>query len=424
MQPDIEWFRNARYGLFIHYGLYSLLERGEWVLNREAIPFPQYARLAEQFTAKKFDADELLWRAKQWGMRYAILTCKHHDGFCLYDSKLTDFTTTKTACKRDLVGEFVAACRKHGLRIALYHSLNDWTHEPNSVDALERGGECYQAFIDFAHGQIREILTNYGKIDIMWFDGWWPFTADGWQARKLIEMVRKLQPGILVNDRTGLAGDYGTPEKHIASSGRPWEACMTLNEHWGFHRGDQEWKSPKAVAEMLRQCAAGCGNLVINVGPEGDGSVPRASLECLDTVGQWLGANGEAIYDTVRCEYDMFHTGAGIGDWDSSGAFTANATNLFWHVRYWPGPRLVLTGLECKVVEASLLATGERLPFRQEADRLVIEPVPEEMDTTMPVVIRLRTKGLPRIYRCGGARRPKVPHPRYDPTPFGSGQIG
>ena len=150
MQPDIEWFRNARYGLFIHYGLYSLLERGEWVLNREAIPFPQYARLAEQFTAKKFDADELLWRAKQWGMRYAILTCKHHDGFCLYDSKLTDFTTTKTACKRDLVGEFVAACRKHGLRIALYHSLNDWTHEPNSIDALERGGECYQAFIDFS----------------------------------------------------------------------------------------------------------------------------------------------------------------------------------------------------------------------------------------------------------------------------------
>jgi len=153
MAPDLQWFKEARYGLFIQYGLYALLERGEWVMNREHIPVADYKKLADVFTADKLDFDGLLRRAKQdWGMRYAVMTCKHHDGFCLYDSKLTDFTAPQTRCGRDLVREFVDACRQHGLRIALYHTLNDWIHTPNAVDALERPRECYQPFIDYVHG--------------------------------------------------------------------------------------------------------------------------------------------------------------------------------------------------------------------------------------------------------------------------------
>jgi len=208
MTGENNWFHEARYGLFIHYGLYSLLGRGEWVMNKEQIPAREYAKLANSFTAESFDADYLMGKAVEWGMRYAVLTTKHHDGFCLYDSKLTDFTAPKSAAKRDLVAEFVEACRKHGLRICLYHTLNDWSASPNSVDALERPEECHQRFIDYVHGQIREIMTNYGKVDVMWYDGTWPFDGDGWQAEELNAMVRALQPGILINGRLYARGPH------------------------------------------------------------------------------------------------------------------------------------------------------------------------------------------------------------------------
>ncbi|MBU1855407.1 MAG: alpha-L-fucosidase, partial [Verrucomicrobia bacterium] len=194
MNANMKWFASARYGLFIQYGLYALLERGEWVMNREHIPIAEYKKLADVFTADKLNFDVLLRRAKEdWGMRYVVIPCKHHDGFCMYDSALTNFTAPKTRCGRDLVREGVEACRRHGLRIALYHTLNDWLCAPNAVDALERPNECHQPFLDYVHGQIREVLTNYGKIDVLWYDGWWPFDAQGWQAGKLNAMARELQ---------------------------------------------------------------------------------------------------------------------------------------------------------------------------------------------------------------------------------------
>ena len=421
METDKQWFIDARYGLFIHYGLYSILGRGEWVLCKERLDIGEYKKLADQFTAENIDFDGLLGRAKNdWGMNYAILTCKHHDGFCLYDSKLTDFTTVKTTCGRDLVAEFVEACRKHGLRIALYHTLNDWTSTQNAVDALERHDECYQPFIDFVHGQIREIMTNYGKIDVMWYDGWWPFDGEGWQAEKLNAMVRELQPGILINSRCGLKGDFDTPEKHITTSqpGQAWEACMTLNDNWGFHKGDNSWKSPSDVAEMLRQCATGVGNLIINVGPKGDGSLPTESIDCLDAVGVWLKLNREAIFDTKRFVFGM-HTGdTGNADWTHSGMFSANDGAFYWHIRHWPGAPLRLAGVMCKVTDVKLLATGQSFPFSQSGDRLIVEGVAKQMDTSAgPVVFKFSTEGEPRLYRCGGYEVPNVEHCRYDPMP-------
>jgi len=420
MKSEWQWFLSARYGLNIQYGLYSLLERGEWVLNRERIPVDEYKKLADVFTAEKMDFDELLKHARRdWGMRYAVLTCKHHEGFCLYDSELTDFTAPKTRCGRDLVGEFVEACRKHGLRIALYHSLNDWTHTPDSVDALERPETCYQPFIDFVHGQIREILTKYGKIDVLWYDGWWPFDGKGWQAEKLNSMARSLQPGILVNGRCGIPGDFETPEGHVqpAPPGQLWEAYLNLNNNGGYHKGDNNWKSPETIAETLRQCAAGQGNLLLNLGPKGDGSIPEPWRMCVEKVGAWLHKNGESIYTNERFTSSLHQSEHSRSDWTHHGRFTATSRAFYWHISNWPGNPLVLSGVQCKVCNVSALATGEVYPFQQEGDRVVIQNVPEHLDSTMPMVLRFLTDDKPRLYNCGGSTIPKVPHCRYDPLP-------
>lgn len=417
---DATWFQDARYGLFIQYGLYALLERGEWVLNREHLPVDDYKRLADGFTAEHFDLDRLLFRARhEWGMTYAVFTCKHHEGFCLFDSKLTDFTTTRTRCGRDLTAEFVDACRRHGLRIGLYHTLNDWICRPNALDALERPDSCYQPFIDYVHGQIREVLSNYGPIDVLWYDGWWPFDGRGWQAEKLNAMARELQPGILVNGRCGLPGDFDTPEGHITPSpeGRLWEAYLNLNESGGYHCGDHYWKSPGQIAESLRQCAAGQGNLMLNLAPRGDGSIPEPWDQCVSTVGQWLQRNREAIFTRKRFLTSLHHREGALGDFTQHGRFSASETAFFWHLRKWPGNPLRLYGVECEVSEVTRLDTGRVLAFRQDGRLVTVNGLPESLDTRMPVVLRFRVKGEPRIYNCGGYGIPAVPHCRYDPLP-------
>ena len=412
------WFRDARYGMLMQYGLYSLLARGEWVMNREEIPVDEYAKIAERFTASNFDADSLIGKAKnEWGMRYATLTTKHHDGFCLYDSQLTDFTTVKTAAKRDLVAEFVQACRKHDVKIGLYFSLNDWSVSPNAVDALERPDECYQPFIDYVHGQCREVLTNYGPIDILWYDGWWPYDAQGWKAEELHAMARSLQPGILLNGRCGLPGDFVTPEKHVSSSKEAWEACMPMNHNWCYHPGDNNWKSPKQIAEMLRKAAAGRGNLLLNVAPKGDGSIPQTAVDILDEVGRWLKVNGEAVYCSDRFDYNLRERDNERADWTYHGWFTASGNQFYLHVHSWPGSVMTLCGLECTVTKVSNLATAESYEFKQEGGKLVVSNLPEECDTTMPVVLKFQTKEPPCVYKTGGWRNPTVPHCRYDPLP-------
>ena len=415
MPPDTQWFRDARYGLFIHYGLYSILGHGEWAMNREQIKPDDYARLAGRFTAENFDVDALIRRARDWGMRYAVLTTKHHDGFCLYDSRLTDFTSVHSPAKRDLVAEFVAACRKHGLRIGLYHSLNNWSSKPDAVDALEHPAECHQRFIDFTHGQIREIMSQYGPIDIMWYDGWWPFDGEGWQAKKLHAMVRSLQSSILMNNRCAIPGDFATPEQHITASSGIWEACMTLNNNWGFHSGDDNWKSPKAVAGMLQEVASGAGNLLLNVGPRGDGSVPEASLAVLDRVGEWRRVNGESIYGSEWFRFDTKQRGNERSDWTPHGGFTARGNHFYLHLHSWPGSLLTLSGVESKVTAATLLQGNRTFPFRQQEGILTVSGLPEKCDMSMPVVIRFDTETAPCLYRTGGLRNPKVPHCRYDP---------
>ena len=293
----MKWFVDARYGMFVHFGLFSILGRGEWVMNRERIAPDEYRKLADSFNPKNFDADEICQLAVDGGMKYIIFTTMHHEGFRMYDSELSDFCSTKTNANRDFVAEIITAARKRGLKIGLYHSLNNWYDKPNGVDALEDKNK-YEIFIENTFARIRELLTKYSPIDILWYDGWWPFHANGWRAEQMNEMARSIQPDIIINGRNGLAGDFATPEQHLTapSPWRPWEACITLNDHWSYHPGDNNWKTPSGVVRTLLTCARNKGNLLLNIGLDGNGCIPEESVKIINKVGKWIKNGGnEAV---------------------------------------------------------------------------------------------------------------------------------
>lgn len=413
-----EWFHEARYGMFIHFGLYSMLGRGEWALNREAIPVDEYKKLADSFSPDKFDAGATCDLAVRGGMRYVVFTTMHHDGFCLYDTKLTDFNSVR-ACGRDLTGEIVEAAKSRGLKIVLYHSLNHWTSKPDAVDALEDEA-AYETFIDNTFERIRELVTLYNPIDTLWYDGWWPFNAEKWKAEEMNAMVREIQPHIMFNGRNGLPGDFATPEGHMGSPSpwRPWEGCMTLNNNWGYHKGDHDWKSPSHVMDLLATAAQGRGNLLLNIGPRGDGSVPEASVEIIETVGDWLGRCGEAIYGTDTFTYDLQEKGDHRGDWNCHGQMTAKGNALYQLVKRWPGNELTIAGLQGTVKNVTLLGEkGGECQFEQQGGRVTVKGLPDAPTDSLCPVLRFECDAPPSMYLTGGLRVPNVPHPRYDPCP-------
>jgi len=414
----MRWFAEARFGLFVHFGLYSMLGRGEWAMNKEAIAPADYARLADEFNPKSFDADALCALAKEAGMRYIVFTTMHHEGFRLYHSDLTDFCSTKTRAKRDFTAEVVAAARRSGLKIGLYHSLNNWRDQPDGVAALESEADR-RVFIDNTFARIKELVTRYNPVDTLWYDGWWPFNADGWEAERMNAMVSAIQPHILFNGRNGLPGDFGTPEGHMAapSPWRPWEACMTLNDNWGFHRGDNNWKSAKDVIKMLATAAKGKGNLLLNIGPRGDGSVPEPSAQVLKTLGAWMKTNAEAIHDTDLFSFDLQTRGDHRGDWSHHGPYTVSGDNLYLLATSWMGQKLVIAGLECGVKRVSILGSSNDYPFTLRGDVLTVTALPDDApDKTCPV-IKIECDAPPALYRTGGMRNPNAPHPHYDPCP-------
>lgn len=411
----MDWFLNARFGLFVHYGLYSILERGEWVMNRERLNPDEMRALARQFNPINFDADRICDLAVSSGMRYVNLTTMHHDGFRLYDTALSDFNAMHYA-KRDLVSEFVSAARKRGLKIALYHSLNNWTDQPDAVAALE-SKDAYEEFIGRTFDRIRELVTRFNPIDVLWYDGWWPFNADLWQAKKMNAMVREIQPHILFNGRNGLPGDFGTPEGHMSSPNpwRPWEGCMTLNDHWGFHRGDQHWKGPDEVIGLLAAAASARGNLLLNIGPHADGSIPVASVDILEKIGHWMQRNGEAVNDTDLLTFGLMERKGHCGDWSHQGLFTRKGKTLYHLVRYWPGTRLVVAGLNTRVTQVSLLHSGKSLCFTQDEGKVTVTDLPEAAPDLICTVLKFTCADVPEMYLAGGMRIPTVAHPPYDP---------
>lgn len=412
---NMKWFIDARYGMFVHFGLYSMLGRGEWVMNRERISPEEYRKLADNFNPEKFNADDICQLAVDGGMKYIVFTTMHHEGFRMYDSDLSDFCSTKTTAKRDFVAEIISAARKHGLKIGLYHSLNNWYDKPDGVDALEDKGK-YEIFIKNTFARIKELLTKYKPIDTLWYDGWWPFNAEGWQAEEMNEMARSIQADIIINGRNGLPGDFATPEQHLTapSPWRPWEACITLNDHWGYYPGDNNWKAPVEIIKTLLACGRGNGNLLLNIGPDGNGVVPEKSIEIIQKVGQWIKNGGsEAITandalpfsPTMREEGDR-------GDWNAHAVFTATDKNLFATFLYSPQKEWIINGLECKVLSVS--QQGKAMEFSNEDDCLKVT-LPAGFENEFCPVLKIECDQAPSIYRTAGMRLPQVEHPRYDP---------
>jgi len=401
----MRWFHQARFGMFIHYGLYSLLERGEWVMFTERIPTAEYARLADRFRASRFDAAALARLARRAGMKYMVLTTRHHDGFCLYDSRVSDFTTVRTACGRDLVGEFVRACRTEGLRVGLYYSLLDWrfpgyherTKYPESAEALVRQ----------AHAQMEELMTRYGRIDLLFYDGGWlPDSLDAevygrfWRAKELNALVRRHQPQILINDRAGVAEDFDTPEQVVTASarGRGWVSCMTIGDHctWGYARHNPNRKSVCQLLQYLVNAAAGEGNFLLNVGPKGDGSIVRDERVRLEAMGDWLAVNGEAIYGCRRCDL-VGHGEPGIIDFSLLGPWTRKGQVGYWHIYRWPGREAVAQVVGTRALSAELLGAKGKLRLRQEHNgRLVITGLPPRPPSPYVNVLKVRFADVPR----------------------------
>jgi alpha-L-fucosidase len=381
----LEWFRAARFGMFIHWGLYSQLGRHEWVMNRERIPVPEYEKLSKTWKPKPNAAREWARLAKKAGMRYMVMTTKHHEGFCLFNSELTDYCAPKRGPKRDLVAEYVEAARAEGLRIGFYYSMMDW-HHPDGA-RCKHDEEARRRFVDYIHGQVRELCTNYGKLDIMWYDVSWPLNAEEWESAKMNAMVRQLQPDIVINDRSQLPEDFGTPEQHITpeKGGRAWEACMTFNESWGYTPIDTNYKSAWQVVSMLRTVAAGGGNLLLNIGPTPDGGVPPICKRELLKVGRWMHEYGPTVYDAS----DPMQQ-----EWIITGAFTRKGNTAYYHVNRWPGKELAIGGLRNKVLGAKLV-NGQKLRFTQTEDRLVLRGLPAEAPNSLATVIELAVEGTP-----------------------------
>ncbi len=395
------WWHEAKFGMFIHWGLYSVIGQHEWALEVEGVPIPQYELLAKHFTPKPNAARDWARLARRAGQKYMVMTTKHHEGFCHWDTKLTDYCAPQQGPGRDLVREFVDAARAEGLRVGFYYSLMDW-HHPDGA-RCKTDEEARRRFVEYTHGLIRELMTNYGKIDILWYDVDWPLTPEQWESERMNQMVFDLQPDIIVNNRNGLEGDFSTPEQHIqaAEAGRAWESCMTLNDSWGFNRFDDAWKTPKTIVANLANCARGGGNYLLNIGPEPDGSVPPESVAVLQSVGQWLDTNGKAIYGTDRGNFG----------WNTNANYTRRGNTLYIHQQFWPGHTpaadwlsfyqtqavIAIGGLKPNVISVRILKTGEKVDFIQDEFSLRVTGLPLTAPDQPATVLEVVCDGEPVI---------------------------
>jgi len=382
----LAWWREARFGMFIHFGLYSLASRGEWIMYYEHIPAEEYARFAATFNPRQYRPAEWVALARDAGMRYMVMTTRHHDGFCLFDSKVSDFTAPNTAAGRDLIAECAEACHAAGMRMGFYYSLMDWRFPGFTRDKRRLPDEAYRPMVEQAHVQVRELCTNYGTVDILWYDGCAPGDPELWRSKELNAMVRSLQPNIIINNRAGIPEDFGTPENVIVPESRPWEACYTMNETWGWAEGDRNWKSVNQLLYLLASCVSNGGNLLLNVGPEADGQFPREAVDRLRTVGAWMRTNGNAIYGAGRSPIAAPSVGWG----------TRVGNTVYLLVLRWPGSTLPFAWCGNRVLSARLLANGHEARVEQRGDRVWLHDLPCYAPDPYLSVIELTLDGEPR----------------------------
>ncbi len=398
-QTRMRWFNEARFGMFIHWGLYSLLERGEWVMFCERIQAREYRKLMRRFhPPRSFKVDSWVQLARQAGMKYMVLTSRHHDGFCLFDSKVSDFTAAKSPAKRDFIAEYVDACRRHDLRVGIYYSLLDWRF-PGYYDR-RKYPDSFEQMVEQAHQQVRELMTRYGKIDMLWYDGGW-ITGVGekdlaacWRSEELNRMVRQLQPEIIINNRSGLAEDTDTPEQHVTASGegRCWESCMTIGDPsgWGYVRHNPNMKTVPQLIQYLVTAASEGGNYLLNIGPKADGSVQPEYVRLLGQVGRWMKKNGASIHGSERV--NTFTPGI-------VGKTTMRGNKLYVHVFRWPGEATVIPGIANPVYSARFLADGGKIRFRKTKDgKVILTGLPKNPPDKYDTVIELELDGRHRYY--------------------------
>lgn len=424
-EPDrMDWWREARFGLFIHWGLYSIpagewkgrTDHAEWIRESAQIPLEQYDEFVSQFNPVNFNADEWVAMAKNAGMKYIVITSKHHDGFCLFDSKETDFDVMSTPFKRDILRELSDACAKQGITLCFYHSIMDWHHPDylprrNWETSRPAEGANMDSYVSHMKKQLKELLTNYGKIGVIWFDGEWEDTWTHDRGKDLYNYLRELSPDLIINNRvdkgrSGMAGltkdstyygDFGTPEQEIPLTGLPgvdWESCMTVNDHWGYNKNDQNWKSSEDLVHKLIDIASKGGNFLLNVGPTSEGVIPQASVDRLKDMGDWMKENGEAIYETQVSPFEKLDWGRCTQKEDGKN------TVLYLHVFDWPNDgKLVVPGLQNKVVEAYALKDKSKaeLDVEKADDKTITVDVNNVDQSKYATVIVLEIKGKPVV---------------------------
>jgi alpha-L-fucosidase len=379
----MQWWREAKFGMFIHWGLYSILGREAWAMGDEDIPLPEYEQLAKQFQPPPNAARFWARLAREAGMRYMVMTTKHHEGFCLFDSKLTDYCAPRQGPGRDLVREYIEAARSENLRVGLYYSLMDW-HHPDWRQA-KSDSEAGKRFVAYTHGQIRELMSNYGKIDILWYDMPVPLDAQQWKSVEMNRMVYELQPDIIINNRNLAAGDFSTPEQTTQPGRGDWESCMTMNDSWSYLAGDNNWKSTQQLVQNLVECARDGGNYLLDIGPRADGSVPEPSISRLRAIGTWLRNNGDAIYATQKCRFPH----------GNIGAYTRKGNTLYAVIYFWPGRTMTIGGVRFRVQSARLLATGAPVRFMQRGSQLIFLDLPAKAPDDPVTVIAVECDSEP-----------------------------
>ncbi len=376
------WFREARFGMFIHWGLYAIPARGEWDQYHSNTPGAEYEKYAPRFNPVEFNARDWVGLARQAGMKYLVITAKHHDGFCMFDTKLTDYNIVKaTPFGRDPLKEISQECARQGVRFCVYYSVKDWHHReyptlytyrikkhPDGFHGFPNPRADYMKYLDYLEGQVRELLTNYGPVGVLWFD-WYGDAFEDERERKrgleIVEAIHGLQPACLINNRFGgLGADYGTPEQMIPD-GRPdraFEVCQTMNGSWGYNRRDTSWKTARTVTEQLCDVASKGGNYLLNVGPTDRGLIPDESVSVLREVGAGLGRNGEAVYGVdggpdMRWQEDI-------------KMVTRRPGKLYLHVFDWPSDgKIFYFDFRQRLKQAYLLADPERAPLKTDVYR-------------------------------------------------------
>jgi len=418
----MDWWREAKFGMFIHWGLYAIpagewngqTNHAEWIRTTAQIPLEQYDEFLPEFNPIKFDADAWVKMAKDAGMKYITITSKHHDGFALYDSKASDYDVMSTPFQRDILKELAEACRKAGIKLCFYHSIMDW-HHPDYLPrrGWEKGrsaeGADFPRYVDYMKVQLKELLTEYGDIGVLWFDGEWEDTWTHEQGVELYDYVRSFQSDIIINNRVdkgrqgmqGLTaegdfvGDFGTPEQEIPDTGLPgidWESCMTMNGHWGYNKHDDNWKSSEDLIRKLADIASKGGNFLLNIGPKADGTFPQESIDRLKDIGDWMDVNSESIYGTKASPFEALSWGR------VTQKRMGDNTRLYLHVFNWPEDgKLRLGGIRNRGLSANLLRNPRTdLALERDQDALVIA-IPRERTDPYDEVIVLDIEGIPEV---------------------------